>query len=180
MTTPGPEPARVVFDANVLIVAAIWGGGQHGGPNMFRSWPSPPLTTDNPDADAVGLINDAAEFSLWLSPHILFNVAKVLAETFGWKQPQVDAYLAALVMMTEHSGGELVEDVPRRIHGEAPDHEDDLVLDLVQEVGALLLVTNDQEFLDMSPWRGRAFVTPRKFAALADGMRRHNRRRGRR
>jgi hypothetical protein len=29
------------------------------------------------------VINDAAEFALWLSPHILSNVARVLAEVLG-------------------------------------------------------------------------------------------------
>jgi hypothetical protein len=32
-----------------------------------------------PCADCLGMINDAAEFAVWLSPHILANTGRVLA-----------------------------------------------------------------------------------------------------
>ncbi|HYB87909.1 MAG TPA: hypothetical protein VEC76_13710 [Streptosporangiaceae bacterium] len=47
------------------------------GGSPFRSWPPP--TSGNPSADCLGVINDAAEFALWLSPHILANTGRVLA-----------------------------------------------------------------------------------------------------
>ena len=64
----------VVYDVNVLVGAAA------GGNSPFRSWPSPPPTSGNASADCLGIVVDAAEFALWLSPHILDNTARVLVE----------------------------------------------------------------------------------------------------
>ena len=62
---PGPVAVPVVFDVNVLVLAVAVGE------SPFRSWPSPPPTPGNPSADCLGVVNDAAEFALWLSPQIL-------------------------------------------------------------------------------------------------------------
>ena len=59
---PGPAAVPVVFDVNVLVLAVAVGE------SPFRSWPSPPPTSGNPSADCLGVVNDAAEFALWLSP----------------------------------------------------------------------------------------------------------------
>lgn len=53
-------------------------------------------------------------------------------------------YLHAIVMAAEHGGGGIVADVPRTVH-DCPDHEDNLILDLAAEVGALLIVSNDTD-----------------------------------
>ena len=87
---------------------------------------------------------------LRLSPHITTNIDRILAQLFKWAQPQIDAYLRAIVMAAEHSGGGIVADVPRTVH-DCPDHEDNLILDLAAEVGALLIVSNDTDLLSMSP-----------------------------
>jgi predicted nucleic acid-binding protein len=115
-----------------------------------RSWPSPPPVSGNASADCLGIVVDAAEFALWLSPHIITDIDRVLAQLFKWAQPQVDAYLCAVGMAAEHSGGGIVADVPRTVH-DCPDHEDNLILDLAAEVGALLIVSNDTDLLSMSP-----------------------------
>jgi predicted nucleic acid-binding protein len=60
---------------------------------------------------------------------------------------------------------------------DCPDHEDNLILDLAAEVGALLIVSNDTDLLSMSPWRGTPIIEPAAFAAKVDAMRRHARRR---
>jgi predicted nucleic acid-binding protein len=60
-----------------------------------------------------------------------------------------------------------------------PDHEDNLILDLAAEVGALLIVSNDTDRLSMSPWRGTPIIDPAAFAAKVEAMRRHARRRRR-
>jgi predicted nucleic acid-binding protein len=159
----------VVYDVNLLVTAAA------GGNSPFRSWPSPPPVSGNPSADCVGIIVDAAEFSLWLSPHITANIERVLIELFKWGSAETDAYLAALVSAAEHSGGGIVTDVPRTVH-DCRDHEDNLVLDLAAEVGALIVVSNDTDLLSMSPWRGTPVIEPRAFAAKVDAMRRHARR----
>ena len=101
-----------------------------------------------------------------------------LAQLFKWAQPQIDAYLRAVEMAAEHSGGGIVADVPRTVH-DWPGHEDSLILDLAAEVGALLIVSNDTDLVSMSPWRGTPVIEPAAFAAKVDAMRRHARRRRR-
>ena len=80
-----------------------------------------------------------------------------------------------MLSAAEHSGGGIVTDVPRTVH-DCPDHEDNLILDLVVEVGALVVVSNDTDLLSMSSWRGTPGIEPRAFAAKVDAMRRHARR----
>ena len=172
MSSLEPVPAAVVYDINVLVTAAASGN------SPFRSWPSPPPVSGNASADCLGIVVDAAEFALWLSPHIITNIDRILAQLFKWAQPQIDAYLRAVGMAAEHSGGGIVADVPRTVH-DCPDHEDNLILDLAAEVGALLVVSNDTDLLSMSPWRGTPIIEPAAFAAKVDAMRRHARRRRR-
>jgi predicted nucleic acid-binding protein len=162
-------PTAVVYDVNLLVTAVA------GGNSPFRSWPSPPPVSGNPSADCVGIIVDAAEFSLWLSPHILDNVHRVLTELLKWEESPAEAYVETLLSAAEHSGGALVADVPRTVH-DCADHEDNLILDLACEVGALIVVSNDTDLLSMSPWRGTPIIEPRAFAAKVDAMRRHSRR----
>lgn len=162
-------PTAVVYDVNLLVTAVAAGN------SPFRSWPSPPPVSGNPSADCVGIIVDAAEFSLWLSPHILSNVERVLTELLKWEPSQADAYTQTLMTAAEHSGGGLISDVPRTVH-DCPDHEDNLILDLAAEVGALVVVSNDTDLLSMSPWRGTPIIEPKAIAAKVDAMRRHARR----
>lgn len=68
-----------------------------------------------------------------------------------------------------------VIDPPVSVH-DCDDDEGDRILDLVHEVGALLLVSEDTDLTSMSPWRGTPILRPREFAAKVDGMRRHRRR----
>ena len=110
MNLPGPVPVPVVFGVNVLVLAVA------AGESPFRSWPAPPPTSGNPSADCVGVINDAAEFALWLSPHILANTGRVLATVLKTPDEEVDEYLRALAEMAGASGGgaEVVEIADRR------------------------------------------------------------------
>lgn len=172
MSDLGLAPAVVVYDINVLVSAAASGN------SPYRSWPAPPPVSGNPSADCLGIIVDAAEFALWLSPHILSNIDRILAELFKWAPEEADAFLAALVAAADHSGGGVVSHVPRTVH-ECPDHEDNLILDLAAEVGALIIVSNDTDLLSMSPWRGTPIIEPAAFASKVDAMRRHARRRRR-
>lgn len=164
MTAPIP----VVYDVNVLVGAAA------GGNSPFRSWPSPPSTSGNPYADCLGIVVDAAEFALWLSPHLLENTARVLVEAYKWPAAQADAFVSVLTELAEHSGGDVVD--PPATVGDCADFEDNRVLDLVVEVGALLVVSDDVDLTSMSPWRGTPILRPREFASKVDGMRRHRRR----
>lgn len=164
-----PAPAAVVYDVNVLVTAAAAGN------SPFRSWPSPPPVSGNPSADCIGIIVDAAEFALWLSPHIASNVQRVLAELFKWELRRIDSYLDAVLDAAELSGGGVISDVPRTVH-DCPGFEDNMILDLAAEVGALLIVSNDTDLLSMSPWRGTPVIEPTAFVSKVDAMRRHARR----
>jgi len=164
----GRTPVPVVYDVNVLV------GSAAGGNSPFRSWPSPPPTSGNPFADCLGIIVDAAEFALWLSPHILDNVGRVLVEGLKWPGNRTEHFLSVLVEVADHSGGGVI-DPPRTVR-DCPDHEDNLILDLVAEAGALLVVSEDADLTSMSPWRGTPILRPREFTAKVDGMCRHRRR----
>ncbi|GAA3377911.1 hypothetical protein GCM10020367_55450 [Streptomyces sannanensis] len=162
-------PVPVVYDVNVLVGAAA------GGNSPFRSWPSPPPTSGNPFADCLGIVVDAAEFGLWLSPHILDNTGRVLAEGLKWEAAPIERFISLLVDVADHSGGGVVD--PPSTVSDCPDWEDNRILDLAAEVGALLIVSDDVDLTGMSPWRGTPVLRPREFAAKVDGMRRHRRRR---
>jgi predicted nucleic acid-binding protein len=163
------DPVPVVYDVNVLV-----GAGADGN-SPFRSWPSPPPTSGNPFADCLGVIVDAAEFALWLSPHLLSNTERVLDKVLDWAPERIAAYLDVLTQVAAHSGGGVL-DPPQTVH-DCADWEDNRVLDLAAEVGALLLVSEDVDLTSMSPLRGTPILRAREFAAKVDGMRRHHRHR---
>jgi len=157
----------VVFDVNVLVQAIL------GGHGSFSTWPTLPPTTDNPAADCIGVANDGLEFALWLSPHILTNTARVLIAA-DVAAGDVEEYVAVLTEIAEFSGGGVLEP-PRTVH-DCADHEDNLVLDLAAEAGALLIVSDDIDLTSMSPWRGTPILRPGQFAVRVDAMRRARRR----
>jgi hypothetical protein len=60
------------------------------------------LQARNASADCLGVVNNAAEFALWLSPHILANTGRVLAAVLKAPDEEVDDYLQALADSHEH------------------------------------------------------------------------------
>jgi hypothetical protein len=86
VTLPGPVATPVIFDVNVLVQAIASGN------SPYLSWPSPPPPSGNPSADSLGIINDAAEFALCLSPHILYNTTPVLMAVVGTPKEEADDY----------------------------------------------------------------------------------------
>ena len=74
-----------------------------------------PPVSGNAAADCLGIVVDAAEFALWLSPHIITNIDRILAQPFNWAQPQIGAYLRVVGMAAERSGGGIVADVPESL-----------------------------------------------------------------
>lgn len=160
---PELPPQPVVFDVNVLVLAVT-------GPSAtFAAWPTLPPRTDNACADCVGVVNDAREFALWLSPHILDNTARVLKE-LGVSADLVTEYLDMLHEIVVASGGQVM-DPPRTVH-DVPDFEDNLILDLAVVASAMLVVSEDTDLTAMSPWHGVPIVRPREFANRVDVMRR--------
>jgi predicted nucleic acid-binding protein len=95
----------------------------------------------------------------------------------GTPKEEAADYGEILSEMAEASGGGVLTP-PRTVH-DCTDHEDNLVLDLAAEVGALLIVSEDADLTSLSPWRGTMILRASQFVARVDGMRRHTRRRGR-
>lgn len=168
--TPSPGRRRVVLDVNVLV------GAVAGGNSPFGSWPSPPPVSDNPYADCVGIVNDAHEFALWLSEHVLQNIVWVLADPdgFRWEIERAEDYVRLLVEIAEASGGGVIEPTVRV--SDCADHEDNRILELALACEADLIVSQDADLTTMSPWRGIAVITPREFASRVDAARRARRR----
>jgi predicted nucleic acid-binding protein len=160
----------VTFDVNVLVAAVVEGN------TTFWSWPSPPPVSPHPAADCVGIVNDAREFSLWLSPHVVGNVLRVLTDPDGFRWPveRAEEYVTVLLEIATASGGQIVEPAVRV--NDCVDHEDNRILELALASGAVLIVSSDAHLLDLSPWRGTPILRPREFATRVDAMRRAARR----
>jgi predicted nucleic acid-binding protein len=112
---------------------------------------------------------DAEEFRLHLSPHILTNTTRVLAR-LGLSSALVEDYVEALLDVVAASGGQVI-DLPRTVF-DVSDFEDNLVLDLVVATDSLILVTEDTDLTELSPWNGRLLLRPREFVAHTLGSRR--------
>lgn len=162
----------VTVDVNVLVSAVV------GGNDDFRSWPSPPPVRGNLAANVVGILNDAREFGLFLSEHILTNVVRVLAGTppggYGWEEQRAEDYVGVLVEIASASGGDVID--PQITVSDCADHEDNRILECAAASGSLLIVSDDHDLLSMSPWRGTPVVTSGDFVKRTDAMRRGRRR----
>lgn len=166
MTTP------VTVDVNVFIAAVA------GGNDAFRSWPSPPPVRGKPAANVVGILNDAREFSLFTSEHILANTVRVLCgahpDGYGWEEKHAEEYVQVLVDIADASGGGVIE--PSVTVTDCPDFEDNRILECAAASGSMLIVSDDTDLLSMSPWRGTPVLTSTAFAQRTDIMRRGLRR----
>jgi len=160
----------VTLDVNVLVGAVVEGN------SAFWSWPSPPPLSAFPASDCVGILNDGQEFALWMSPHVLRNVLRVLTDAGGyaWTANRAEEYAKALVEIVETSGGHVIE--PGVHVSDCFDYEDNRILELALASSSVLIVSSDAHLLDMSPWRGIPIVRPREFASRVDAMRRAKRR----
>jgi putative PIN family toxin of toxin-antitoxin system len=164
LTGRRPSPRNAVFDINVLVGAVVAGN------SPFCSWPSPPPVSDNAFADCVGIVNDAREFALWLSEHILVNVVRVLVNGLGWELERAEEYAALLVEIAGASAGGVI--VPEVAVTDCRDHEDNRILECALASNADLIVSDDDDLTSMSPWRGIPIVRPREFASRVDAARR--------
>jgi hypothetical protein len=168
--TLGPQP--VVVDVNVLVAAVVDGN------DAFHSWPSPPPIRGNHAANVVGILNDAREFALFLSPHILVNTVRALTgsppDGFGWSAKRAQHYVEILVAIAEASAGDVVE--PATTVTDCPDHEDNRILECALAANAVLIVTDDDHLLRLSPWRGIPIIPSDAFVGRVDATRRARRR----
>lgn len=156
----------VVLDINVLVAAVV----DPDPDATFESWPSPPPLRGDPAANALGVLNDAIEFALWLSPRVLDGTLRVLREFFRWSDPRLARYKRALESIVDRSGGRLV--TPADLVTDCEDWEDNRILELALAAGALLIVSSDEHLLSLSPWRGTPILDPLAFVSRVDAMRR--------
>ncbi len=167
MTAPLP----VVVDVNVLVAAVT------GGNDSFWSGPSPPPVRGNLAANVLGILNDAREFALSVSEHILVNVVRVLTaappDGYGWELAPAQDYVEVLVDIADASGGGVAR--PSVTISDCEDHEDNRILEAAAAGNALLIVSDDSDLLAMTPWRGTPVVTSRDFVNRTDAMRRSRR-----
>jgi predicted nucleic acid-binding protein len=166
VTTP------VTVDVNVFVAAVA------GGNDAFYSWPSPPPVRGNLAANVVGILNDAREFALFVSEHILANTVRVLCgappEGYGWEEKRAEQYVQVIVEIAEASGGAIVE--PAETVLDCPDYEDNCILECAAASGSVLIVSDDTDLLSMSPWRGTPVLSSGAFVKRTDIMRRGRRR----
>jgi predicted nucleic acid-binding protein len=155
---------HVVFDVTVFVDVVTTDGVE------FTSFPSPPpLDSDAVFASCIGIANDGREVSLFLSEHVLDTLRYVLATEYGWDQDHLDDYEDGLLEVAIASGGGLFD--VQTVITECADPEDDNILALALDADAELIVSNDTDLLEMSPWRGRPIITPRQFAERVNAVR---------
>ena len=165
---PAPKN-RVVFDVNVFMNAAAGG-------SLPKTWPLLPPRTSNPYADCVGIVNDAREWSLFVSPRLMRTLYYMLVDPtgFGWDPTPAETYCAIIRDIAQASGGAEIK--PNQIVVDCPDNEDNSVLELALAAQANILVTSDHKHLiPMSPWRGIAIITPDAFRKRVEVARRNRR-----
>lgn len=115
---------------------------------------------------------------MFLSEHILTNTARVLVGEppagFGWETERVEDYLALLVDISIASGGGVVE--PGVAVTYCDDFEDNRILECALACGAVMIVSDDDDLLRLSPWRGCVILTAAELVSRTDAMRRATRR----
>lgn len=149
---------RTVFDVNV------WLHGLIGPKSEFPYLTKVPPRSPNSSADCISLAFDGDRFSVFISPHILKNISRVLREA-GLSQQTISRFCEDIVEIVIYSQGSVLD--PERKVVELVDHEDNLILDLVSSTDSDVLVTADNELLSHSGWRGKIFLRPRDFVSLA-------------
>jgi predicted nucleic acid-binding protein len=158
----------VVVDINVLLDAVV----NEDEDAAFESFPSPPPLRGDPNATVLGVLNDAHEAALWLSPHILDGVRRVLVDElgFGWDPAHAQRYCEVLERIARRSGGGVAE--PDLVVNDCDDWEDNRILELALAAGALLIISNDDDLQRMSPWRGIPVLSAAQFVQRIDVSRR--------
>jgi predicted nucleic acid-binding protein len=152
---------RSVFDINVYIDAIV------GPSSTFPLIESVPPKTSNSAMDAFSLAYDGDSFALYSSPHIVKNVARVF-RALGVSEETTQKVIETTIELVHFSGGSIVD--PDRAVFDISDFEDNLILDLVKAVDALVLVTSDKDLLEVSPWNHRLIMKPKDFVSKVVGM----------
>jgi len=122
----------------------------------------------------LAILNEGLEFEVWLSEHLISGTLRVLSTAFSWTKAETEQYRTFLESMAHHVGG-IVEPTVRVT--DCDGWEDNRVLELAETVGGFLIVSSDDDLVQMSPWRGIPIQTPEACVSRVDAMRRAQRRR---
>lgn len=167
MPPPDDRPA-VVFDIHVYVNALVGAGSE------FPRIVEVPPGTGNSAADCLSLAFDGDDFRLYISPHIIRNLTRILAE-LKLSEQLIEGYLDTILELVDASGGEVL-DPPRKCF-DVEDYEDNLIVDLSLASEATLIVSDDTDLTDISPWHSRMpIVRPHVFVERMVQARRTRRR----
>jgi len=112
--------------------------------------------------DCISLVFDNPDrFVLFASPHIVRNTIRVLMAA-GLDDTLVTGYLGEIMQIVADSGGAVCDPGPVMDHG-VSDFEDNHILALALAVDADLIVSDDTDLTQLSPWLGRRILRPRDF-----------------
>lgn len=129
---------KVVLDTNV-VVSGVFFGGVPG--RILSAW-------------------SAGEFVLILSPAILDEYRRVGYE-LGRRHPEVnEAFEPVLTLIAMNA---MIVDAPPLAGPVSADPDDDMFLATALAAQAEVIVSGDQDLLQVSGWRGIAVLTPRQF-----------------
>lgn len=131
---------KVVLDTNVLVSALVFHGGL---PERIY-----------------GLALER-EIDLVTSPPLLVELARVLADKFGWARSRVDRALRQLLRVAE-----LVEPAAT-IQEVSADPADNRVLEAAAASKGEVIVSGDRHLVRLKGWRGIAIESPASFVAAA-------------
>lgn len=154
MQRPDARPA-VVFDIHIYVNALVGAGSE------FPKIVEVPPGTGNAASDCLSVAFDGDDFRLYISPHIIRNLTRILGE-LKLSEQLIEGYLDAVLELVEASGGAVI-DPPRKCF-DVEDYEDNLIVDLSLASEATLIVSDDTDLTDLSPWHSRMpIVRPHVF-----------------
>lgn len=129
---------KVVLDTNV-VVSGVFFGGVPG--RILAAW-------------------SAGQFVLILSPPILDEYGRVGHE-LGRRHPEVnEAFEPVLTLIAMNA---MIVDAPPLAGAVSADPDDDMFLAAAVAAQTEVIVSGDQDLLQVSGWRGIAVLTPRQF-----------------
>jgi len=109
----------------------------------------------------LSLAFDAEDFRLFISPHIIGNLTRIL-DDLGIRADRIETFLDMVLELVDVSGGKVI-DPPRKCF-DIHDFEDNLIVDLALACDATLIVSDDTDLTDISPWHSRMpIVRPHVF-----------------
>ena len=133
---------RAVADTNVYVSAIVFGGA----------------------CEEVLVLARAGLVDLYVSPHILRELRRVLGQTFAWSPPRVREALAEVATLTA-----LVRPA-HRVTGVTSHEPDHRILECALAADADFLITGDKRHLQrLKTFEGVRIVSPRAFLRALTG-----------